>query len=417
MRPWSGAILLVLCLVAWRLQPAALAGEEEAPEMAASLAEAIKEGRPGLALRYRFENVSDESPPIRDDDARASTLRTALSFRTGRFRGFSVVVELEDVSDLGLEDEHDNGAPGSLWNGVADRPGIPDPGGTELNEAYLRYDGLPRTTLVAGRQEFGFAAERFLGPVGWRQNHQSFDSFRLTQGSIPRTILNYAFIRNVNRIFGDNHGMRSHALEVEVKVGQAGRLAPYLYLLDYDAVENEGLSTLTYGGRWTGDRGLGGAWSIGYHLELARQEDAGDNPSDVDAEYLRLEAGGKRERWWLRAGFELLGGSPRRGRFRTPLATLHKFNGWADRFLATPETGLEDLYLAAGTVRGSFSATLVAHEFDSDSLAVHYGTEADVECTYTTPWKQVVGLKLASYEADGFSSDSDKVWLWTSYTP
>ena len=29
---------------------------------------------------------------------------------------------------------------------------------------------------------------------------------------------------------------------------------------------------------------------------------------------------------------------------QTPLATLHKFNGWADLFLTTPNAGLEDAY-------------------------------------------------------------------------
>ena len=39
--------------------------------------------------------------------------------------------------------------------------------------------------------------------------------------------------------------------------------------------------------------------------------------------------------------------------FTTPLATLHKFQGWADKFLTTPANGLEDLYATASvTLKG-----------------------------------------------------------------
>jgi hypothetical protein len=37
--------------------------------------------------------------------------------------------------------------------------------------------------------------------------------------------------------------------------------------------------------------------------------------------------------------------------FTTPLATLHKFQGWADKFLTTPVNGLADLYVNAGYTR------------------------------------------------------------------
>ena len=34
--------------------------------------------------------------------------------------------------------------------------------------------------------------------------------------------------------------------------------------------------------------------------------------------------------------------------FQTLLATLHKFQGWADKFLTTPPNGIRDLYGSAG---------------------------------------------------------------------
>ena len=52
--------------------------------------------------------------------------------------------------------------------------------------------------------------------------------------------------------------------------------------------------------------------------------------------------------------------------FATPLATLHKFNGFADQFLATPSQGLEDKFLkivknitSKGFIRSNYEEKLV----------------------------------------------------------
>jgi hypothetical protein len=39
----------------------------------------------------------------------------------------------------------------------------------------------------------------------------------------------------------------------------------------------------------------------------------------------------------VKVGYELLGSDNGEYGFATPLATLHKFNGWADQFLGTPD--------------------------------------------------------------------------------
>ena len=46
----------------------------------------------------------------------------------------------------------------------------------------------------------------------------------------------------------------------------------------------------------------------------------------------------------LNAGYEVLGADNGVG-FATPLATGHKFQGWADKFLTTPGDGIEDVYI------------------------------------------------------------------------
>ena len=108
---------------------------------------------------------------------------------------------------------------------------------------------------------------------------------------------------------------------------------------------------------------------------------------------------------------EILGGDGVYG-FSTPLATKHAFNGWADKFLGTPTTGLNDTML---TVAGGFSGhkiKAVYHDFSADSGGAALGTELDLVVLKKLSDNAQVGLKYADYSADTFSVDTTKMWLW-----
>ena len=383
-------------------------------EEATSLKEALKEGEATLSLRYRFETV-DQDPLAKQ--AYASTLRTTLGYRSGAFRGFSLFLEAENVTAVFDDDGYANAGAGSLRNGVTDRPVVADPEVTEINQAYLRY-ARGKTTVTAGRQALNLGDQRFVGTVGWRQNHQSFDALTITTAVIPKTTLSYTFVDNTNRIFGDNKAMASHLLQAAVNL-PVGTLTVYGFHLDYDRAADAGLSTRTFGAELAGKRDLGAAKLL-WEAELAQQGDAADNPANVDAGYLHAMVGVAFEALTVKAGYEVLEGSPSEGRFSTPLATLHKFNGWADKFLVTPPNGLEDLYLSfSGAVKGvQWLATY--HDFSAESAGLgssgSYGSEVDLRATYKTEWGQVFGLKGAFYDADRFATDTDKLWFWTALT-
>ena len=416
-RPRVPARLLAAAVLLFGVAPVpAIGADAKDPGEAESVGQALTRGKLSLGLRYRFELVSDDTPAISLEDGKASTLRTTLAYTSARYRGFGIHLEFEDVTDVGLGDEHNNLGAGSLANGVTNRPAIADPDLTEVNQAYLVYRGFRNTTIHAGRQEIALSEQRFVGPVGWRQNHQSFDALRVVQTSIPRTKLNYAYLADVHRIFGDHKQLHGHLLNAEVSVGEKGRLTPYVYSLDYDAMADACLSTLTYGARWQNSFDCRGGWTFPYHVELARQSDAGDNPANVDAGYFRVELAGKHRWLTLRAGWEMLEGSPADGTFSTPLATLHKWNGWADKFLVTPPDGLEDLYVSFGGGGEHVKASLVYHDFGSDTGGLDYGSEIDAVVSYDAPWKQTFGLKLALYDADTFSADTEKIMAFTSYS-
>ena len=412
----GGRWLLAIFLIVLLTTPMVLAGEDGKDEKKAeadNLLEALMKGTVSLNLRYRYENVADDLVP--DKDAHASTLRTALGYRTLPWFGVSAFLEAENVTVLG-NDLYNNKGAGSLWNGVDDRPVVADPALTEINQVYLDVRTIPDTILRAGRDEIILDNQRFVGNVGWRQNHQSFDALSIGNESIPHTRLTYIYMANVNRIFGDNKRMKSSLFNAKVTGCPYADFTLYYYYLDYDKEADYGASTGTFGGRLDGDWAADEDWKINYDFEYAKQNDIANNPYDVDAEYYRLQAGfGYTKAFSFTIGHEVLGGSPEDGSFSTPLATLHKFNGWADRFLNTPENGLTDTYVALGSNLGAFTLKGAYHWFKADEGSANYGNEIDLLASWKSSWKQVFALKAAIYDADEFSQDVTKVMFFTAW--
>jgi hypothetical protein len=119
-------------------------------------------------------------------------------------------------------------------------------------------------------------------------------------------------------------------------------------------------------------------------------------------------------------GYERLGSNGTVG-FSTPLATLHAFQGWADKFLATPAAGIDDRYVKFGypfRKRGPFTnlnALVWYHDFSSDRGSTHFGDEIDLQLVARTK-KIALTLKYAAYGADRLFTDTDKLWVSVDYT-
>ncbi|HBJ39597.1 MAG TPA: hypothetical protein DDZ20_02130, partial [Hyphomonas sp.] len=90
--------------------------------------------------------------------------------------------------------------------------------------------------------------------------------------------------------------------------------------------------------------------------------------------------------------------------------------GWADKFLTTPTTGVEDIYAKAayqvGDV-GPFSGvalTAVYHDFSADVGGADYGSELDLAAS--AKWDKIgITLKYADYSADDFATNTSKFWI------
>ena len=377
------------------------------PATPASWTDAIKEGRFWLDTRLRYEDVDQDGI---SKSAHALTLRTALGIETKSWNGFTGTLEFEDVAPLG--DERFD----STTNGKTDYPTVADPEGAEINQAFIRYSSDAKWSTSVGRQRIVLDNQRFVGNVGWRQNEQTFDAASAKVDMPGDIALFAAYVDNVDRIYGDNspngdHRMHSWLVNASREFGVAGRLALYAYLLDNLSAPTS--STNTFGGRWTGKHRPEDALGFQWALEYATQSDAADNTLDIDQDYTLLEVGALFSDFSLLVGHETLGGSGDPGdAFQTPLATGHAFNGWADKFLTTPDDGLKDLYVALGAKVDAYDAKLVWHDFQSDSGGDDYGTEWDAQVQYGFSKSCSVGVKLASYQADEFATDTTKWWLW-----
>ena len=381
------------------------------------------DGKVGVDLRYRYEHVDQDNAL---DQASAQTLRTRLTLQSGKWYGLSALVEADNVSRLGEADYNDT------RNGHKDHSVVADPDGSEINQALLRYDHS-LGSVVAGRQRINLDNQRFVGGVGWRQNEQTYDALLGQLKPLAGLTLTYAYVGNVNTIFGPDNGRfanrtnpadiegHSHLVNVQYVLRPELTVTAYEYLLGLDNLAVT--AAAPYGSqssRTTGLRLNGALHDLSYALEYARQQDYAGNPLDLDSEYYLAELGYNLGGVQLKAGYEVLGGDsgPGNRAFQTPLATKHVFQGWADVFLTTPAAGVRDAY--AGASAGLLGGTLQAwyHEFRADQGDSHYGEELDLSYGHPIPGiKGLTGLvKYARYDADEFSVDTDKLWLQLQYT-
>ena len=419
--------MVLLLVIAWG--PRSAHAEE-------SLWSALTQGHFDLFLRYRYEAVDDGRPGI--DDALASTLRIAPGYRTGDYHDASLYVQLEDVLRVGTDSFDDGIGPPS------GRALVPDPEGLELKQAYLHYAGVPRTVFTLGRQFINHRAapfNRFIGDQGWRQRFQAFDAARAVTLAIPDVVGEYAYVWNVNRVNGErsraldgsDFTMNTHWLNWQYSGWSLAKAEQYLYLLDFTSPTSARFSTVTAGLRVSGDRIVYPATRLIYAGEYAYQGDYADNLHDIGAHYALAQLGlthvidSPLEAVGLTFAYELLGGQGGVNAFQTPLATLHVFQGFADRFLLTPGDGVADLHGGLNfKILGGNLAT-VYHDFTADQGGYRYGTEWDVAYEHPIGDYFLLGFQYADYTASqdarnvavnslsGQAFDMTRVWTYVQF--
>jgi len=388
-----------------------LAAAGRPAQAADTISEAFTRGKGSVALRYRLESVDQDSFA---KDALASTLRLRLNFKTEDWNGFGAFAEFDYIAEVGWDDY--NGGSGNT-PGKTRYPVVADPAGPDLNQAFLQWKNTGGTLLRAGRQRIQYDNDRFVGNVGWRQNEQTYDAAYLQQKTGGGLDFQLAYVWQVNRIFGDDvPAGRNDGNTWLGNLSQVwkdfGKLSGYYYDIDNDDVAS--FSTQTYGARFAGTRKMDSV-GLGYALEVAHQVDAHDNAVDYSANYYRADLSLAFAMVTPYVGYESLEGDDSRAgaSFRTPLATLHAFNGWADTFLTTPDAGLEDMFGGVKGKAGVWNWDLLYHDFQAESGSVKFGSEIDASLSRGFAEKYSVLIKAAWFDAGhgGPYADTTKLWL------
>lgn len=371
-----------------------------------------------LDSRLRYELV-DQDNQLKNADA--WTLRLRPSLETGSWHGLSAFVQGEGTVEI---NDHFN----STRNAETNYSTVPDPQNLQLNQAYLKYAYSPKFDLSIGRQAINLDNQRFVGSVAWRQNDQTFDAISLNIKPCKEFGLYYAYIDQVNTIFGSEdvkpkfvaaqdgkQNSQIHLIQAKMNYNPLLNATLYGYLMDFEDLS--AWSNQTYGLRLTGKKN-----NFRYVAEYAKQSEYAEQPINHDADYYGLELGysitdkgsalGE-----ITLGYEVLGSDDGKIAFQTPLATKHKFNGWADLFLTTPVNGLTDLYISSSfNVFGKGKLGTELHQYRSDEKNMDYGQEFSISYSHALPIKGLSALaKLSDYQAEEFSVDTQKLWLQMDY--
>lgn len=377
---------------------------------AEDFAQALSGGKAYGDFLLRYETVEQDNVL---KDASGLTLRSMFGYTTAAFHGFTATLEAEDSRTvLGKEDYdyHPLARPSGYtvrgYSVIADAPH------TELDQAFVQYKA-DKFTFTGGRQVITMDNHRFVGHVGWRQDRQTFDGVKLDLTPMAGMTATYAYLAQRNRIFSElaDQQSKDHLLNVGYTTS-LGKVTAYGYFLEEDNVAETTYDTL--GLRFAGKSKSSDTLSLIYALEYAMQDYEAAAVKN-DADYMLAELGVDVSGFELLLGYESLGSDENTYGFQTPLATLHKFNGWADMFLVTPNQGLTDTYVSFGTSVAGAKVEVAYHTYDAEDGTAgveDFGSEINVLIAKKFGKNYNAGLKYAAYSAGDINVDTDKMWVW-----
>lgn len=363
-------------------------------------------GKINIEVKYRIDDVDQDNP---DKHATAQTLRNRVGYLTPEYEGLQAFVEYEGTAHLFDSDYN------SSRNGKTSYLTVADPSEHEVNQLWVKYKGLSKTDITLGRQRLVVGDMRFIGNSPWRQLEQTFDALTVKNTSLKDTDIFWAWLFGRQTVVSRHEWIQGGAMNIAYSGFKPSLLTGYAYVFNLDALRKQ--STQTYGLRFEGKYPLAENLSVLLHAEYAHQWDFGNSPIKYDASYYRGETGlvYNIDKPWLtgltcKIGYENLG-SGGIGAFQTPLATIHPFQGWADIFATTPNSGVGDAYVSVQAKTGPFTLMGGYHQFGKDSNFGGYGDEYDISLTYA-PIKHLELLaKMANYNSEGFAKDTTKLWF------
>lgn len=369
------------------------------PEVTPAPAPAGQWITPTIDIRARYEFGDTDGL----DQSNAFTFRERLGLKTMAWNGFSAFVEGE--FSQAAADDYNGGAPGANPFDKANTA-IFDPETNELNQGFLQYEGFD-TVAKAGRQRIVYDNAAFIGDVIWRQNEQTYDALSFSNKSIDKLTFNYAYLNQVNRIFGseadaplsypatnvEDIATSTHLFNASYAGIKGVTLGGYAYIMNFKDV-----------GEWDNNTfGLsakGKLSDIALYGEFAWQDKAGVSGED-DALYAHATATKAFGPQALTLGLEHLDAG-----FKTPLATVHAFNGFADvtdgARISGAHNGLTDLYLShTMPIFCGIKWMNVLHAMGDNEISAGYGWEYDSVLTKKFDDNFTAIAKAAFFESEG----------------
>jgi hypothetical protein len=371
-------------------------------------------------VRLRYDMVDEDGF---SHDATALTLRARLGVQAV-YGDWTGLAEMQGVAPL--TDTYND-----TQNGRTTYPIVRDPKNIELDRLQLGYAGLPKMLVIVGQQRIVLDDQRFVGNSDWRQTEVLYDALRVQNQSIANLKLDLTYSWRQQTQFG-TYGQGAFPAAVGGNFAflngayttAFGIFTGFSYLADEHYSLYKTKSTQTYGGQYANHWAVTKAVAADLSGSWATQSAWTTNPLHYRANYYRVDAKLSGYGASLGVGREVLGADKGVAgtSFQTPFASLHPFQGWAERFLTDPPNGVQDNFGSAGYAWRavgpiqSLSASAIYHSFDSDRLSQHYGHEWD-GVIQARRGSYVISLYGAAYSADRFSTSGTEGWLELTWIP
>jgi hypothetical protein len=450
--------------------------------------DSIKQGKPLTSFRLRYESVQQDglqpptivgtkiNPTAAKDlkDADGITLRSLIGWQSAPFHNFSFAAQMINVSKF--QDNFNDSTNGTLINSVSNQPDkveyakIIDPDDTDINQLFVDWTGIKNTRFRVGRQAVNLDNVRFVGDIGFRQVMQVFDGATVLNKSLPDTEIYVGHMERVKQITTKTRD--EGALEM---VNVRYRFSPTEFLVGYGYLSS--FDDLGLGRAWFGNAPATGGVAVGkngnknqtanqgnktlglrldgthpfnpnfrahYTAEYAKQSDYSDGDSRIDAHYYKFGGGLGFDNFNMRIDQELLSSNNSQYAFQTPFGTNHLFQGWVDKFLATPVEGIQDTFVTATYKFDDFLFFADYHWLKSDedfhtvggraaTNGSKYGKEWNVAATWTPNKNWLAKIEYGKFTEDdnyallantannvagnrGRIRNTEKLWLTAMYT-
>jgi len=458
-----------------------MAEEEALPEY--TFMDAIKTGKNMTSFRLRYEHVEQDglqptnytnaantaNPTANRElkDADGITLRSLVGWQTAPYQNFSFAVQFINVSKL--DDSFNDGTNGFRINGATNQNSkieyakIVDPDFTDINQAYIDWTGVKNTRVRLGRQAVNLDNVRFIGDIAFRQVMQVFDGISVFNKTITDTEVFLAHFEEVTQITTVQRGGDIDIANIRYRISPTEFLVGYGYLSNMDelgfgnawfgagTLNNNGRANLTadqsnktFGVRLDGTHPFNPNFRAHYTAEYAKQTDYSGGDKRIDAHYYKLGGGLGWDNFNMRIDQELLSSNDNLYAFQTPYGTNHLFQGWVDKFLATPRSGIKDTFVTATYRYDDFLFFADYHVINSDEdfntvgggasrNGNQYGKEWNAAVTYNVNKNIMTKLEYGKFTEDdhyaatpnvannvagnrGRVRDTEKLWLTAMYT-